>query len=437
MIGDASPASAPPHRHLIGLLFNKLASASAWLFAGTIVGGILGYVFQVLMGRMLSPTEYSLFSAMMALFTVFATPLSTLMMVISRKVSEYRAQQDSGSLNHFYFSITIRSTVIGVLLISISFLFAPQLQSYLKAPSNIPIYLLSVLLFLTIFPTINNAFMQGLQKFEWFSALGSLSVLLKVIFSATLVWLGYGVAGAIGGIILAYIAMWTFTYGVLYHPLAVGRGKPSQKVHLSFNSAWPVFIANLAFVAMTQLDMVLVNYYFPAHEAGLYAAASILGKAVMYLPGGIVVALFPMVAENHARNKSSAHLLFQAVGLTTVLCGAGAIIYFLFGERIIGLLYGENYRGAGEVLKFFGFAVFPMALVMVAEHFLIAKGRVLFAYLFVFVAPLQLVAIHFYHDSLQMVVAVMGVSGLLLTLLGYGLLFLENLNSSMRNDNAK
>lgn len=64
-----------------------------------------------------------------------------------------------------------------------------------------------------------------------------------------------------------------------------------------------------------------------------------------------------------------------------------------------------------------------MALVLVAERFLNAKGRVLFDYLFVLIAPLQLSAIHLYHDSLQMVVVVMGASGLLLALLGYGLMW--------------
>ena len=106
-----------------------------------------------------------------------------------------------------------------------------------------------------------------------------------------------------------------------------------------------------------------------------------------------------------------------------MLSGAGAVFYFLFGEGIVALLYGEHYRGAGEVLKFYGFAILPMALVLVAEHFLIAKGRVLFAYLFLFIAPLQLIAVHFFHDSMQMVLAVVGMSGLILALLGYGLLW--------------
>ena len=413
----------PLRRRVINLFYGKLARASAWLFVGSLAGGILGYMFQVLMGRMLSTQEYGLFSAVMALFAIFAAPLGTLMMLVSRKVSGYRARQDNGSIIHFYYSINFRSAVVGVLLLGLCFFFVSEVQSYLKAQSAIPVYLLGAMLFLTFPLVINNAFLQGLQGFAWLSASGSLGVLLKIVFSVAFVWLGYGLAGALGGTILATLVGWAITYGALYRPLAEGRARPFQMTHLSFRPALPVLMANVAFAAMTQFDMVLVNYYFPPHEASLYAAASILGKAVMYLPGGIVLALFPMVAENHARDEGSAHLLLQAVGLTALLCSAGAIFYYFVGEWIVSLLYGESYKGAGEVLKFYGIAILPMALIMVAEHFLIAKGRVLFAYLFTFAAPVQFAAIHFYHDSLLSIVAVMGVSGLLLVLIGYGILW--------------
>jgi O-antigen/teichoic acid export membrane protein len=416
-------ADFPLYRRVFGLFYSKLARASAWLFVGSIAGGILGYVFQVLMGRMLSTHEYGLFSAVMALFAVFSAPLGTLMMVISRKVSEYRAKEDGGSISHFYYSINARTAVIGAGILAVCFASAPQVQSYLKASNVDIVYLLGALLFLSFPPIVNNAFLQGMQSFSWLSASTSLGVLLKIVFSVALVWLGYGVSGALGGTILAALATGAITYGALYGPLMQGRGKTFQTVHLQFKPALPVFVANAAFAAMTQLDMVLVNYYFAAHEASMYAAASILGKAVMYLPGGIAMALFPMVAERHARNESSAPLLFQAVGFATLLCGAGAIFYFIFGEWFTTLLFGENYRDAGEVLKYFGFAILPMGLVLVAENFLVAKGRVLFAYLFFFIAPLQLTAIHFFHDSLRGVLAVIGVSGLVVAILGYGLLW--------------
>jgi hypothetical protein len=64
----------------------------------------------------------------------------------------------------------------------------------------------------------------------------------------------------------------------------------------------------------------------------------------------------------------------------------------------------------------------PMALVMVAEYFLIAKGKVMFAYLFMIAAPVEVLAIAYFHDSLLQVVLVLGIGGAAMTLVGYGLL---------------
>ncbi len=411
------------HRRLAGLFLSKLARASAWLFAGTLGAGGLGYVFQVLMGRMLSTTDYGLFSAMMALFAIFSAPLGTLMLVISRKVSAYRAAQEVGSIRHFYRSIFARTAVLGAVLVAISLLFAPYLQTYLRSPSVIPVYLLGVLLLVTFPTVINDAYLQAHQRFSWLSASTTLRVLLKIVFSVALVWMGWGVAGALGGAVLASGAAALITYFPLHRQLTEGRGKAFQTAHVSLGPSMPVLVANVAFAVMTQLDMVLVNYYFPAHEASLYAAASILGKAVMYLPSGIAMALFPMVAENHARKRSSAHLLLQAVGFTLLLCSMGALFYFLAGEPLVVLLYGESYRDAGVVLKYFGFAILPMALVLVAEYFLIAKGRVVFAYLFTAVAPLQVFAIYLWHDSLAVVVVINAAGGLCVAILGYAILW--------------
>jgi hypothetical protein len=66
-----------------------------------------------------------------------------------------------------------------------------------------------------------------------------------------------------------------------------------------------------------------------------------------------------------------------------------------------------------------------MALVMVAEYFLIAKGRVLFAWLFLAVAPLQVLTIYTWHDELWMVVAAIAVFGVLLAVVGYLILWKE------------
>jgi O-antigen/teichoic acid export membrane protein len=408
---------------LIELIYSKLVKTSALLISATILSGILGYIFQVTMGRMLGIKEYASLSALLALYSVITTPLATLMMVISRKVSEYRAEKNFNILSHF-FILNIGFSGLGSIFLLLIFLgFSSEIQWYLKLDSISPIFSLAILVAITFFPSINNAFMQGLQRFNSYSLFSVINIGLKIIFSGFLVYLGYGITGAIFGIILSYLIVLAMGYYVLRDLFKKRPKNNNKKIHLNIATVFPVFIANLAFVAMTQFDVMMVNYYFNAEESGLYAAASIFGKAVMYLPGGIALAMFPMVAENHASNRGSAYLLVQAVKLTTLLCGLGAILYLLFGESIIIYLYGPSYEKAGVILKYYGIAIFPMTLVMVAEHFLIAKGRILFVYLFAAIAPLQLIAIYFYHQNLLTVVLILGISGSISVIIGYGILW--------------
>lgn len=411
------------HRRLLDVFSSKLAQTSSWLVVGGLTAGFLGYVFQIIMGRLLSPSDFGQFSAIMALYAILAAPLATLMMVVSRKISEYRANADEGSIFHFYYSVNYSTAVFGMVFFVACIIFAPVLQTYLKTPSTIEIYLLGIVLLATIPMTINNAFLQGLQNLIWLSTCGAILMLLKITFSVALILLGYGMNGAIGGVALSLLAIWIISYVGIRVQVNQGQGKPSQRNHIPTLSILPVLVANVAFTAMTQIDMVLVNYYFPPHEAGMYAAASILGKAVLYLPSGVALALFPMVAENNARNQGSAHLLIQALILAAVLCLSGAVFYYFFGEWLIRMFYGESYHEAGEVLRYYGFAILPMTLVMVAEYFLIAKGRVVFAYLFLAVAPLQLLAVYYYHPSLLSILITMAITGLVLSCVGFGLLW--------------
>lgn len=410
-------------QHVKRLVLGKLVRASSWLFIGGIAGGMLGYLFQIIMGRMLSVSEYGIFSALMAIMVVIGAPITTLTMIISRRVSAYRNKNDSSRLSHLFYWINRKILIIAVVLAVVVFFNVDLLQNLLLIEEDIHTYLLLTILLIAFPQAINNGYLQGLQDFKWLSASGVLATILKIIFAVILVYFGLGVSGALGSIVLSALVMLVLTYVILRPSLGKNGSSITSVSDFSFKSALPVLMANVAFAIMTQIDMVLVKHYFSAQEAGLYAAASILGKAVMYLPGGIAMALFPMVAENHASGKSSAHLMFQAVGVTALLSSIGALLYYFLADSIVVLLYGADYKEAANVLKYFGFAMLPMALIMVAEHFLIAMGRVLFAYLFMIVAPLQLIAIYYYHDTLLDIVAVLSISGIILVLSGYGLLW--------------
>jgi O-antigen/teichoic acid export membrane protein len=410
-------------QYLKEIFFSRLAKSSVWLFAGGITGGILGYVFQITMGRMLGVEQYGVFIAIIALMSILSSPLGTLTMMISRRASAFIVEAKQDSLTHMFQYITIRSFLVACLFLVPILLYTEVIQEFLRINNATYLYLLCALILISFPQSINNAYLQGLQYFKWISANGVIGVVLKLLIAIWLVSLGYGVSGALLAVVISSFVILIFSYILLRKFFKFQKNIFRKKDYFSFKTAFPVLIANISFAVMTQIDMVLVEYYFSENQAGIYAAASILGKVVMYLPGGIVIALFPMVAENFAKGKSSLNYLLQAITITGIICLAGAFFYYFFSGAVVDILYGESYKDASKILRYFGFAMLPMSLILIAEHFLIAMGRVLFAYLIFAVAPFQLLAIYLFHDSLMQIVIIIGITGLIMTTVGYSILF--------------
>ena len=272
---------------------------------------------------------------------------------------------------------------------------------------------------------VTNAVLQGTQKFFFFALMTILSVASKIIICLILVKIGLGVLGALSGVLLSSVFIWVTNCLYIQRSYRTTKIRKNSSIEdwYSFKRFLPVLFANVAFLSMTQLDLVIVNSMFDPLTASSYAAAAVLGKAVLYLPGGVVLALFPIVAANHAASLST-FKLFNLAAIGTLLgCSLLALFYFCFSSLIIEMFYGEKFRFAADVLKWYGFAILPMSMVMVAEHFLIAKGRMLFAWLLTIIAPIQIAWIVFFETSVTGVVAVVGITGMFVWVFGYAVVF--------------
>lgn len=405
---------------------NKLLRTSSLLVFAGIAAGMLGYVYQVVMGRMLTPADYGLFSAIMAVFMIAASPMNTLMMLVSRKVAEYGALAQTSQLPGFYQTINAKS-IKWVLIVVASLLFFTQyLMDYLKTENPMHIILLGLLIVLSVPSVTTMGFVQGMHRFREFAAAQFLVALTKIFFSVLLVWLGYGVSGAAMGVLLSLAVIAYWLHSRLSIPLFPNVRPTASTNHLTARESVPVFVANSAFTAMVYMDIVFVNYYFSSEESGAYAAASILGKAVMYLPAGIAQAMYPMVVTLHSRQEKDVSILIHALVIVLALSLFGGFFYFLLSDQIIFILFGADYSKSAEILKYYGLAILPLTLIMVAENYLIAKSQVLFAYLFGLALPFQILAVYYYHESMISIVVIMGSTGVIVSLMGFLLLWLHH-----------
>lgn len=376
------------------------------------------------MGRILQPVEFALFSSIMALFMFFSAPMGAMSMLIVRKVSALRAHESLYLFKALFFRINKLLIIFSIVIFIFLWLGSSYIQRYLKVEGATPIALFSLILVFSFFTTACMAFMQGVQRFILLGILGLLGMLIKLLIGAGLVNLGFGVEGALLGVLLAMVLTFALAIPILFKSLPPQVSYRSLHFNFPlFKRAIPVLIATTAYAAMTQLDMTLVNWYFPSDQAGLYAAASVFGKAVLYLPGGLILVFFPMVSEGHAKGENNFSLFCQAVLVNILACGTIAVVYWFFGDLIVSVMYGENYKGAGEILRWYGMAILPLTVVVIAEQYLIARGQVLFAWIFLLMLPIELLAINTWHSELWMILMFMGFFGFLLALIGFGLMW--------------
>jgi len=400
----------------------KLIRVGLLMTIASVLSGALGYVFQVLMGRMLSPQDFALFAAIMSAATVMTSPISAVFTVVSRNITQALVVDLGWCANATYKQFGVICLGGAIILMLIAMLLGSEIGSLIKNSSNLQALLLAAVVSTTSMGMMNNAYLQGGQKYSWLAVSGFSTVILKIFLSVALVWIGFGVDGALVGTFGSTLIVNVLVMFLIRSSCSERNRNNSNKIEKSifkFDRLPPVLIANVAIAVMTQLDVLLVNNFFNSEEAGKYAAAATLGKAILYLPGGVVVALFPMVAEAQAKGTKVVNYMLSASGLTLAMCLIGVLFYWLAGHELILCLFGENYAGTEEILKYYSLAMLPMALLIVAEYFLMALGKVVYAWLSFIFAPLQIMLIYYIHESIFDVIAIFGICGLLLLMCGY------------------
>lgn len=408
----------------------KLLITGFGLTIANVIGGGLGYVYQILMGRLLTPADFGLLSTIVASYLLLTSPLSGAFMIVSRRVSSLSAIHQWSALSNFYRN-SLKTLIMIVAPISLMIILClPLMQNFFQTSSEWVVWIFALMVLLAPILVVNDGAFQGLQKFRWMAAFNVGGISLKITLSVLLVYVGFKVEGALVGGVIVSLAI--ILIGVVFLKREMSNHCYSidlQIEPIKAYSIWPVMISNIGIATMTQVDILAVNYFFNSEQVGLYTAASIYGKVILFLPGGLVLALFPKVAENHIKNVSSFGVVLSAIMWTSLICGAVSIFYYVAGDSIINLSYGTQYMESGMLLSWFGFAVTPLAMAILAENILIAQGKTLFCWVFLGVLPFQLLFLYVWHSELWMILLNTGIAGFVVCIVGYGFMLIGASNS--------
>jgi len=368
-------------------------------------GNLFNYLFQMALGRSLTPADFGGFNALNSTMVIFAAPLAIVPLVMARFTARF-SMHGMGQVRSLLTKALKCSFVCAVIAYGLGCLLIPFLKSFLHIETNLPILLMFCVMALSFILPVPWGMLQGLQRFLGFGLAGASNALFR--FLTVFVWvgfMGFGVNGAllcsISGSLAAIVVSLIFLKDVFPHkpePLPGGLGK-----EVGTYSAG-MLVSSVIVMALGNLDLILVRHYCSAEGAGLYATGAILGRIAFYLPSVLMSVLFTEAVNAKEAGESGHKSLWISMGMTALLGGGFAIVCAFFSGFVVKILFGAQYVEAGPLLAVISGA---MALLSVANIlFVYFQARSEFGFVWIQAAGVGLfILLTAFHHETPMTVA--------------------------------
>lgn len=303
----------PPVRPVKPVRSVNPVRSGAWVGIGLGVQNVAAYALTIVAAHRLGPGGYGAFAALLGLVLLLNVVSLGLQATVARRVALGVA--DRASVERSAKRAARRAALA---LAVVCLVASPLVARLLQLDSWVTAALLAVPAAAYAVLGADAGLLQGEERWPAFAATFASFGLARLGLGlvGVLLWphpLGAMAGVAAGAVVPAVVAARaTRTRGPAHAAEATdGRDIVGEAVHGSHTL--------LAFFALSSVDVIASRTFLPAHEAGLYAAGTILVKAVLFLPFIITVLVFPALARRGGRGRL--HLL----GLAGVLA-VGAVV---------------------------------------------------------------------------------------------------------------
>jgi O-antigen/teichoic acid export membrane protein len=366
---DAEPATHAPERRLRTDVFVMVGSKVL----------ILGFTMaaSIVLARGLGPSDRGIFgvgqSLVLVLVQVGSFGLAT--------ANPYFAARDPRSLggivtNSLWFAACLGSLLVGTAIV-LKALFPGAVQGLTwtelgVAAASIP-------------PALAALFLQSVLLAEGravaYNAVEvAMSGWLVVALGVAALAFGLTVTSALAIMLSMYVGSTAiFLFLALRHRPALWRPDVALALRMT-RYAFRIYLATLMAFLVIRLDMLLVNAYRGAADAGVYAVTAGLAEGLLVLPVAVGVNLFPRIARGADRDLTAG--VFRSV---SVLFAIVCLVTVPLARPAVDVLYGSQFAEAATLYYWLLPGVFSLGMLTILSHHFAGKGFPLEALLVWFV----------------------------------------------------
>lgn len=382
-----------------------LARGLAFVGAATVLGNAAAFLLTMVAARVLTPADFGALGALLGMLVIISTISIATQALTARQVAVAPDPTTRGAVEGQAVRLSVlvgAAIVVGGLIVAWP----------LGVIFTIPVAAVATGIASLGFVVVGSAAMgisQGREehlRLSWAflsnQAGRAIGGIIGVLVLGSVTGVGVGIllgcaAGAMAANRIACPGAWA---------PRVSRGVATEFAH--------VVHALLVLFTLTNVDVLLARLFLDADQSGEYSVGVQLAKIAFFLPGAIVIVLFPKMTSGNTRLA-----VYLATGLTAVVGVAVTGFSLLFGDLVARILGGAQYTELGGEIWLFALEGSAFALVQVLLYGRLAtQDRSAVLAVWAALVVLVSVIVFWRHDSLaQIVTSVVAVS-LVLTVAG-------------------
>ncbi len=351
---------------------------SGWMAIATAIGGAASFAAHIF-AKDMPKDQYGGFTAMLQLLNLIAIPAIGLQAVFAVKAAQRKTEADDFRMAREQWAITVVVLVLAAVVFVVARLNGDSLVNALSLPSWWVLALtLGAGVFALLMPMMFGV-LQGRQNFLWLGwALLSLGV-LRLAAMAGLIRIHEQTA--VNGMI-AVAAGYVLAFVIAFSTAKLPRLEPAEWLPSITRIDWrdlakrflPLSIGGGTVIFMMSVDMVVVQRFFDDAQTGFYAAAGMIGRALIFFVGPMVAVMFPKIVKSHAEQKPTDVLRFTLL-LTAGLCAVAIVLGVTVPDLPLRMVYDDSFLKATPLVPWFIAAMAPLALTAVLVNNILARCK--------------------------------------------------------------
>ncbi|GAB3997497.1 lipopolysaccharide biosynthesis protein [Nocardioides marmoraquaticus] len=343
-----------------------------WYATGTVMAvalvvmNVSTYGYTMVAARLLGPGPYGAFAAVMGLLLVLSVLQLGLQTTGARRVAA-----EPGSVAAVERSVVRVSVGASAVLTVVCLAFSPLIDGLLRLGSLPTALLVAVTAFPMTLMGGQAGILQGERRWTSLALLYVAAGLPRLVIGTLLLLVEPSESMATLGVAVAFwapvlVGWWALRRSAHRRvPTSTGDHSAGQVLRETFRNSH----ALLAFLALSNADIIVARDVLDAHDAGLYAGGLILVKAVLFLPQFVVIVAFPTMSEDEERRGA----LLRSLALILVL-GAGSVLAsWLLSRVALVFVGGPQYVEIQDRLWLFAILGTVLAMLQLLVYGVVAR----------------------------------------------------------------